>query len=495
MAGSSFLLQGRTGINVGDEGFLWYGAQQTARGAVPVRDFQSYDPGRYYWSALGTFLFGDGLVALRFSETLFQIIGLWAGLLAANRIAGNWAQLAAIGVVVVLWMAPSHKLFDHTILLCGIWIALRLVEEPIPTRIFAAGVFVGLCFFFGRNHALYNFLAQASVLLLLHFKVRPLLSTSHFGMWMAGIIVGLAPMIIMVVCVPGFGPSYVESIRSIFRQGANLSLPVPWPGRIALSSISGVSQFILGIFLVILPLAYIAAIVSSVPMRPEAIKDHALLIACAFTGLFYLHHAFARADFSHLAQAIHPFILLILVLPSSLATNKSYRWTAIVTLIATALFCLGRQTPLYQRLTSHKSWIAFDAPGKIFVPPSVNQLFACLREFASKNIQPGEGVLVAPFTPAFYPMLEQKSPLWELAFFFPAAAQRQEEMIRELTAKNVNWAIISDTPPDQREDLRFSETHKLVWRYLQEDFDLVENSCVPKPTQIFHRKSARLLPD
>ena len=44
LAGSSFLLQGRTGINVGDEGFLWYGAQQTARGAVPVRDFQSYDP-------------------------------------------------------------------------------------------------------------------------------------------------------------------------------------------------------------------------------------------------------------------------------------------------------------------------------------------------------------------------------------------------------------------------------------------------------------------
>src|SRR5919201_6326152 len=74
---ASFAIQGRQGINLADEGFLWYGVQQTAHGKVPLRDFQSYDPGRYYWSAAGAFLFGDGLVALRFSETLFQIVGVW----------------------------------------------------------------------------------------------------------------------------------------------------------------------------------------------------------------------------------------------------------------------------------------------------------------------------------------------------------------------------------------------------------------------------------
>ena len=123
---SSFLLQARAGINLADEGFLWYGVQQTAHGQVAIRDFQSYDPGRYYWGAAGAFLFGKGLLALRFSETIFQIIGLWAGLMAATRIARTWVMLVAIGFMLTIWMFPSHKLFDHTLLLCGIWFATRI---------------------------------------------------------------------------------------------------------------------------------------------------------------------------------------------------------------------------------------------------------------------------------------------------------------------------------------------------------------------------------
>jgi hypothetical protein len=488
LLGASFAVQGRQGINLADEGFLWYGAQQTAHGKVPLRDFQSYDPGRYYWSAAGTFLFGDGLVALRFSETVFQVIGLWAGLLAASRVVQNWALLAAVGLMLTLWMFPSHKLFDSTLLLCGIWIAVRLIEEPSPARIFTAGFFVGLCVFFGRNHALYNFLAQASLLLFLHFKLRPLLSMSHLGMWVAGIMAGLVPTIAMFVGVPGFFASYIESIQSIFRHGTNLALPVPWPWRVSPNSAAGRTQFLLGIFLIALPLGYLAAITVSMSMRSQTIKAHALFIACAFVGLFYLHHAFSRADFSHLAQVIHPFTLAALALLGFLGARKSYHWAVIAVLIAAALFTVGRQMPIYQRITSSTPWVPCDAGGKIFVPSSTNRLFTCLRKFAAENIAPREGVLIAPFTPTLYPILSHESPLWDLAYYFPATAQRQEAMIHELAAKNVNWAIISDTPLDKREDLRFSATHELVWQYLMENFEPIESPCLAKSMKILHRK-------
>jgi tryptophan synthase alpha subunit len=118
-----------------------------------------------------------------------------------------------------------------------------------------------------------------------------------------------------------------------------------------------------------------------------------------------------------------------------------------------------------------------------------------LRTFAAKNIAPHERVLIAPFTPMLYPILRHESPLWDLAYYFPATAQRQEAMIHELAAKNVNWAIISDTPPDKREDLRFSATHKLVWQYLTEDFEPVESACLPKSVKILHRKRPGSTPD
>ena len=72
LTGLFFLAVGRVNFNPTEEGYLWYGTLRTAAGEVPIRDFQSYDPGRYYWCAwLGEFL-GHGVIGLRASVACFQ---------------------------------------------------------------------------------------------------------------------------------------------------------------------------------------------------------------------------------------------------------------------------------------------------------------------------------------------------------------------------------------------------------------------------------------
>lgn len=491
LAVCSFTLLGRTGINLADEGFLWYGVQQTARGEIPLRDFQSYEPGRYYWSAAGSFLFGQGVLGLRFSETIFQIIGLWAGLMAATRVARTWAMLVAIGAMLTIWMFPSYKLFDHSLLLCGIWFATRMVEEPSSARIFGAGLFTGLCVFFGRNHGLYNLLAQGFLLLVLYLKVRPRLPFSHLIGWIGGIAFGLIPIVGMLLFVPGFARSYVESVLTILQHGTNLNLSVPWPWRGSLSAGSvSANQFLLGILFVALPLGYFAALSVSFFLQAKILKGHPLFVACIAVGLFYMNHAFSHPDLSHVVQSIHPFTLATVSVVGFFAERKRYPFAIVAIWIGLGLFFLSRQ-PACQRWVSPAPWKPYASDDKIFVSKNTQSLIDCVRQFGEKNLAPHDGVLIAPFLPGLYPIIKRESPVWDLAFYFPASTQRQNQMVRMLEEKNVDWAIISDTTPGNREDLRLSVTHERLWQYLTKDFELFDEPCLPRSMKILHRKQGR----
>ena len=102
-----FYLFGNVDLNLADEGYLWYGVLRTLEGEVPLRDFQSYEPGRYYWCVAWSSLFGSGILGVRVALAIFQAIGLIAGITDATA---TGAGAEAVAVFFVGWSMHHYYL-------------------------------------------------------------------------------------------------------------------------------------------------------------------------------------------------------------------------------------------------------------------------------------------------------------------------------------------------------------------------------------------------
>lgn len=246
-------------------------------------------------------------------------------------------------------------------------------------------------------------------------------------------------------------------------------------------------QMFLGMLVIAFPLTYLVGLATWLRSPARLLRERALLAACSVIGLFYLHHAYSRADLSHVAQASHPFTLGLLALASVLVPGAAYQALIVVLPLAIGLLEILNQTPAYQRLVSSVPWSRCDAIGDIFLPPGWTQSLDALRRFGASKIAPQEGVFIAPTAPGLYPVLGRVSPTWEVDVYFPATSKRQKEIITALEKKNVAWAIISNIPPDRRSDLRFSVIYPEVWKFLIKHYQPLAQPRLPGGLTVFHR--------
>ena len=500
LVGFVFLLQENIGLDLADEGFLWYGAIRTAHGDVPFRDFQSYDPGRYFWVAAWFLIFGQGIIALRLSVALFQVIGLTLGLLAVRRVVTNWWLLSLIGLLLVAWMFPRHKLFESSLAMAAIYVAVLLIEKPTHKQYFVAGLFVGLAAFMGRNHGLYNLLAFFCLILYIQFKFNQEPLLNRLGLWLTGIAVGYAPMLFMLAFIPGLSSSFTNEIMLIFRRGStNLPLPIPWPWAVdyaQLDLLNCMTRFFVGVLFLLLPLFYLSNIISAFSTKRDDIPRQSLTIAASFVGVFYMHHAFSRADLPHLAQGIHPLLIGLVALPY---TYRVHRHKGVVMslatfiLIATIFAAIIPANPYVRKLRAKDQFIQYDITGdQLWLNQDQAAYIDTIKQLVNQHIAPQEKLLIAPHSPGLYPILQRQSPIWDLYLLSPAQEERQVDIINDLIEHNVNWVILADVPLDGRDELRFRHTHPLVWQYIVTEFEPIEASGLPHNQKLFHRDTQKV---
>jgi hypothetical protein len=491
----SFLLQYNIGLNLADEGYLWYGAIETASGQIPIRDFESYDPGRYYWAASWMLLFGKDIISLRLSLAIFQTIGLTFGLLALRRVIRSWRVLFIAGLILLMWMIPRHKTFEASLAMTSVYFAVCLIENPSLRQHFISGIFVGISAFFGRNHGMYNLLAFSSLILFIRFRLQKTGLIKHTAVWAGGILLSYSPMLIMMLMVPGFFDSFLASFVLLLKRGSTtMPLPIPWPWRFNYSRMTilqALFSLSTGSFFLILPLFYAFIIIYLLISPVERLREKTLLIASASVGVFYMYYAFARADLGHLAHGIPPLLIGMLALPFALNVNsrKMLCSTGLIIILFMTIFSAGTQNWCYLKATAPGIFIKSNIAGDVlWIPLWDAQYIEAVEHINSRLISPEEGLLFIPWRPTMYPILRRKSPLRELCFLDPQTETGQKQMIEQLEQKKVNWIVLDNYALDGREEMRFSNTHKLLWKYFQEHYDLIKVRGLHTGEILLHRR-------
>lgn len=483
-------LQSNIGLNLSDEGYLWNGVLRIGQGKIPIRDYKSYDPGRYYWTYAWTHVFGSGIMGIRRATAVFQLIGVWLGLLAASRMVADPFSLVLVGVAMVWWMQPRHKQFDHVVAIAAVYAAVRVIETPTLPVLFAAGVVVGFAGFMGRNHAVYSFCALFCVILAVAIDIVSPQPLQWLAAWLGGVALGYSPMLAMWLFIPSmFRRYFSDKVSAVLRRGtANMPLPVPWPWRPSLTQKGWrgrVSEFFLGIHFVLLPLYYGAAVWWLLTHRP--LSDHPLVLASTAVGVFYLHHAFSRPDAGHLCQSIQPFLLA--AYPIALSQENRILQAGGVTALGIAAFFGARPiSPLMGWLEDRSGYVTYDLNGdRLRLPRPLANLLRTLQEFVSANIAPEETIFIAPLLTTLYPVLKKKTPVRSDYMLFPESETAQHEIVGDLEKNLVNWALIQDAPQDGRDELRFRNTHALVWSYIEAQFEPLSIKGIGSTRQMYRR--------
>lgn len=477
-----FASQSRIDLGLQDEGFLWYGAQAVLRGDVPLVDFRSYDPGRYYASAAMMAAFGDGIVAMRAALSVVGAFGLFLGLLAATRATSCRWVLLLVGLILMAWMQPRWKVFEPTFAMGSVWLGVRLVERASRGRALAAGLWIGIAAVFGRNLGVYAGLGLFAVLLYEAWKLRTPGLVSRLGSLALGVLAGYLPMLAMMAFVPGFFDAFVDGLTTQVESGrANLArgAPLPWSvdytGATALES---VQLFLTGVAFLLLPIVYVGGLVLTLRAPRAALERSALLPCAVLVGTVFAHHVSVRSDLFHLAQCYAPLLLACFALPRLLREGKQ-TWPIVGIALGFGILTLTsitQETPWVRRSAAARAGSPYVtravAGDELALSVRMAEIATRVPAVVDQLVPADEALFIAPHRPALYPMLGRPAPTWDTYLSEPASDAHQERMLRELA--DVRWALTHRVPPGPGNQLGLPASNPRVWALLQEEFERVD---------------------
>jgi len=460
----AFAYQGHLGLNLWDEGFLWYGAQRVLHGEVPLRDFQSYDIARYYWSGAWLAALGsDGIVALRFGNAALAAV---TGGIAARLLRGGapepaaFTGLAVVGIALFLVLRAEGVSDAFAAVLLVAALAHALARPASRRRWAAAGIALGFSATIGINHGLYGTLGLA--LAAAHLWRRGLRRELWRGIGpvVAGAVIGYLPVLILFATVDGFAAAFVDSIRILFEWGTtNLDLPlVPESPTLAALFFVAAAFWLVGM-----------SVLAFAPR--SALASQPAFAAAVLMGIPYAHYAVSRNDLEHVAVSVLPIVLAACTMP--------WRPVPLVRTGVLAAFVALAASLVLPRQPGQWAWNGWPLETAtirgeaVRLKPWEAAEVRLVREMAARA-PAGRSFYAAPYWPGAYAVQGIRSPTWEIYALFPSTRERQARERERLQAADIAFALVSDARVDDRADLGLARTHAGIVDWLDRCMQRVE---------------------
>lgn len=477
------------GINLVDEGYLWYGAQRTAAGDFPLVSFQAYEPGRYLWVAWWMRLTGDdGILVLRWSAVAFEALAIAAVSLVAWHQTRNAFVSIAASVACVLFMCPWHGRFEPSIAVLEAAALAWWIEKPSPRRFFLIGVVFGAASIFNVYLGAYGLFGFVVALVLFALTDRASISPGRILLTGAGVLVGYLPLIVTMFRIPGLAGKIWAEYAGHFYAGnlkGHLGLWIPWPWKLPYGSpvwVDNASQFFYGssfvfaIFFGPLVLAFVFL------KKRNLFREQPLFTSAAFLSISYAHYILSRPDMEHLLRGGTPLVLALALLP--IARNPVVRALPGLAVIAVLWVML------------HVHWYGCDDRSRtvlvgrepLCVQPDAALVIEASRALVAQHVGPGESVFIAPYHVGLYPALGLKAPTWEVFAFGPRSAEFQQEEIGRLESARTRLVIFFQPPIDPLPELFYTATHPTVAEYLRTNFVLLPQTLLPPEYLVLIRR-------
>lgn len=478
-----FWLTWRYGFDLADEGFYWYGAQRVLRGEVPIRDFMSYDIGRYYWAAsLMWLLDDDGVFAARVSAVAYQFLGTFLGayiclLALRHNGAVRWLYALLVAAILTVWVVPYYKAYDHATSVIIVALLVLMLKVTKPAAWLAAGICLGFAAIIGRNHGAYGVFAVVFVISVLLFKAPSRHAVVRLcGCFFLGVVIGFSPTLITMLTVDGFAGSFIGSIVSMVGRGAtNIALPVPWPwlwhedfGRIGV--VLTAVRLSLGVgfvFLLVFPVVWILALAyRRFDLSDDSQKVYLATVAAAIP---YAHYAFSRADLIHLSLSIFPGLIGLLAAVATMSRLRSLM-VSLVVLAVSVLTVVQLQFYLSAQLIKNDLLQADVGGEQLWVEHDLFKKMEFVKMQLSSLTSSSGKFLAIPDMPGFHAIYRVKMPIWEIYPLVPRDAKFEAREIERLESSVPEVVFFSDHAVDNNPKFRYSQMHPLTYAWILSNY-------------------------